>query len=199
LEEIMKALVGKKMQLRPLLATDAAALVQAAADGELWNLRFTVVPSAQTVDAYIETALAGQAAGTVMPFVMETLQPQQVIGCTRFWKIDRTNRNLEIGHTWISASWQRTSVNTEAKLLMLRYAFEQLKCVRVQFTTDEINEKSRKAILRLGAQQEGIIRNERIMPDGRIRNAVRFSIIADEWPEVKRSLEEKLAQGQGPR
>lgn len=189
----MKTLIGKKIQLRPLLASDAAALVKAAGDGELWNLPFTVVPSAETVEAYIRTALEGQAAGTVMPFVIEILDSRQVIGTTRFWKIDRKNRKLEIGHTWIAASWQRTCVNTEAKFLMLSYAFEQLNCVRVQFTTDEINERSRTALLRLGAKQEGIVRNERIMPDGRKRNSVRFSIIDDEWPEVRRCLEERLS------
>ncbi|WP_279342572.1 GNAT family protein [Geotalea sp. SG265] len=190
----MKALIGKTIQLRPIMASDGAALVQAAADGELWNLPFTVVPSAETVDAYIRTALEGQAAGTVMPFVIELLQSRQVIGTTRFWKIDRKNRKLEIGHTWLSASWQRTCVNTDAKLLMLRHAFEGLDCVRVQFTTDEININSRKAILRLGAKQEGIVRNERIMPDGRKRNSVRFSIIDEEWPEVKLLLLEKLSR-----
>jgi RimJ/RimL family protein N-acetyltransferase len=190
----MKSLIGKKIQLRPLLVSDGAALVQAAADGELWNLPFTVVPSVETVDAYINTALEGQAAGTVIPFVIETLDSKQVIGTTRFWKIDRKNRKLEIGHTWISASWQRTCVNTEAKFLMLCHAFEQLNCVRVQFTTDEINGKSRKALLRLGAKQEGIVRHERIMPDGRKRNSVRFSIIDDEWPDVRRFLERRLSE-----
>ncbi|AIY41122.1 Amino-acid acetyltransferase [Collimonas arenae] len=116
----------------------------------------------------------------------------QVIGCTRFWKIDGNNRKAEIGHTWIAASWQRSFVNTEAKYLMLRYAFEELHCVRVQFQTDEINDKSRAAILRLGAKQEGIIRNERIMQDGRKRNSVRFSIIDDEWAAVKMNLEARL-------
>ncbi len=188
----MKSLIGKKIQLRPLLASDGPALVQAAADGELWNLPFTVVPSVETVNVYINTALEGQAAGTVIPFVIETLDSKQVIGTTRIWKIDRKNRKLEIGHTWISASWQRTYVNTEAKFLMLCYAIEQLNCVRVQFTTDEINEKSRNAILRLGAKQEGIVRHERIMPDGRKRNSVRFSIIDDEWPDVRRFLERRL-------
>ncbi|MGJ7610477.1 MULTISPECIES: GNAT family N-acetyltransferase [unclassified Variovorax] len=186
------SLSGPRLVLRPLLASDAAALVEAAADGELWNLPFTVVPSADTVDAWIGNALAGQAAGTVMPFATVVRETGQVIGSTRFWKIDRTNRKLEIGSTWIGASWQKTFVNTEAKFLMLRHAFEELQCVRVQFTTDEINAKSRAAILRLGAKQEGIVRHERIMPDGRKRNSVRFSIIDDEWPQVKQQLQERL-------
>ena len=190
----MTTLTGTTIQLRPLLPTDGPALVRAAADGELWNLPFTIIPSVTTVDAYIDTALAGQAAGTVLPFVTELRANRQVIGTTRFWKIDRSNRKLEIGHTWIAASWQRTAVNTEAKLLMLRHAFEQLGCIRVQFTTDERNERSRNAILRLGAKQEGIIRHERIMPDGWKRNSLRFSIIDDEWPEVRRTLETRLAR-----
>lgn len=189
----MEALIGPRIRLRPLLASDGAALVLAATDGELWKLPFTVVPCADTVDEYIRVALSGQAAGTVMPFVTEIIKSNQVIGSTRFWKIDRQNKKLEIGSTWISASWQKTFVNTEAKFLMLRHAFEHLNCVRVQFTTDEINETSRAAILRLGATQEGIVRHERIMPDGRKRNSVRFSIIDDEWPGVRQRLEEMLA------
>lgn len=186
------SLTGPRLLLRPLLATDAAALVAAAADGELWRLPFTVVPSADTIDAWIGSALAGRAAGTVMPFATVLRETGQVIGSTRFWKIDRFHRKLEIGSTWIAASWQKTFVNTEAKYLMLRHAFEELQCVRVQFTTDEINAKSRAAILRLGAKQEGIVRHERIMPDGRKRNSVRFSIIDDEWPQVRQQLEERL-------
>jgi RimJ/RimL family protein N-acetyltransferase len=155
-------------------------------------LPFTVVPSAETVDVYIGNALAGQAAGTVMPSATVLRETGQVIGSTRFWKIDRVNRKLEIGSTWIAASWQKSFVNTEAKYLMLRHAFEAMACVRVQFTTDEINAKSRAAILRLGAKQEGIVRHERIMPDGRKRNSVRFSIVDDEWPAVKEQLEARL-------
>jgi RimJ/RimL family protein N-acetyltransferase len=185
-------LTGPRILLRPLLASDAPALIDAAADGELWNLPFTVVPSAETVDAYIGNALQGKAAGTVMPFATVLRETGRVIGSTRFWKIDRINRKLEIGSTWISASWQKSFVNTEAKHLMLRHAFEEMACVRVQFTTDEINAKSRAAILRLGAKQEGIVRHERIMPDGRKRNSVRFSIIDDEWPAVKEQLEARI-------
>jgi RimJ/RimL family protein N-acetyltransferase len=185
-------LTGPRILLRPLLASDAPALIDAAADGELWNLPFTVVPSAETVDAYIGNALQGKAAGTVMPFATVLRETGRVIGSTRFWKIDRINRKLEIGSTWIAASWQRSFVNTEAKHLMLRHAFEEMACVRVQFTTDEINAKSRAAILRLGAKQEGIVRHERIMPDGRKRNSVRFSIIDDEWPAVKEQLEARI-------
>ncbi|NTZ85720.1 GNAT family N-acetyltransferase [Burkholderia metallica] len=186
-------LIGERVVLRPLEASDRQALLDAAADGELWNLKVTVVPGAQTIDAYIDTALQGRAACTVMPFVIVDRASGRVIGSTRFWKIDRKNRKLEIGHTWLGESAQHTRANTEAKWLLLAYAFDTLQCVRVQFTTDELNEKSRAAILRLGAKQEGIVRHERIMPDGRKRNSVRFSIIDDEWPEVRARLEAKLA------
>lgn len=189
---LLTALTGARVQLRPLVASDGAALVDAASDGELWDLPFTVVPSAETVGDYLRVALEGRAAGTVMPFVIKELESDRIVGSTRFWKIDRQNRKLEIGHTWLSASWQRTFVNTEAKFLMLSFAFDRLACVRVQFTTDEINEKSRSAILRLGATQEGVIRHERIMPGGRKRNSVRYSIIDEEWPGVRRALEKRL-------
>ncbi len=183
------ALSSDRIQLRLLTENDAQVLVDAASDGELWQLPFTVVPSSETVHDYVLQALQGMAAGTVMAFVIVLRETGQVIGSTRFWKMDRLNQKLEIGSTWLSASQQRTFVNTEAKYLMLSYAFEHLNCVRVQFTTDEINAKSRAAILRIGATQEGIVRHERIMPDGRKRNSVRFSIIDDEWPQVKAHLE----------
>jgi RimJ/RimL family protein N-acetyltransferase len=186
-------LQGQRILLRPLRYSDADALLHAAADGELWNLTVTVVPSPSTVDSYLKKALDGRDAGTVMPFVIVLKDTGEVLGSTRFWKIDPLNRKLEIGSSWIAASWQKSFVNTEAKYLMLRHAFEALNCVRVQFTTDENNQKSRNAILRLGAQQEGIVRHERIMPDGRKRNSVRFSIIDDEWPQVRLHLEQKLA------
>lgn len=161
-------------------------------DGELWNLPFTVVPNAQTVNAYIETALAGQTAGTVAPFAICLRETGEIIGSTRFWKMNFSNRRLEIGHTWVARSWQRTFVNTETKYLMLSWAFEAMNCIRVQFTTDERNAASRAAILRLGAREEGVIRHERIMPYGHKRNAFRFSILDDEWPKIKRNLERKL-------
>ncbi|MDQ2780509.1 MAG: GNAT family N-acetyltransferase [Pseudomonadota bacterium] len=168
---------------------DGRALVAAAADGALWKLAFTVVPDALGVDAYVATAMRGVADDSVMPFVMTAPSAGVVIGSTRFWRIDRPNRSLEIGHTWLAASHQRTGVNTEAKFLLLRHAFEVMDCVRVQFTTDVLNTASRAAILRLGAVEEGTIRHERIMPDGRKRNSVRYSIIDSEWPAVKAALQ----------
>ncbi|MBC8732682.1 GNAT family N-acetyltransferase [Paraburkholderia sp. UCT2] len=200
-ESMQPTLSGSFVELRPLREEHAQALVDAAADGQLWDMKLTVVPGPATIDAYIATALAGRAAGKVMPFTIVRRDKDEknggagrVVGSTRFWKIDRANRKLEIGHTWLAASAQRSVVNTEAKYLLLCHAFDVMRCVRVQFTTDELNDKSRAAILRIGAQQEGIVRHERIMPDGRKRNSVRFSIIDNEWPAVKAMLEAKLAR-----
>ena len=185
-------LTGPRIQLRPLHASDASALIRAASDGELWKLPFTVVPTQDTVQEYIDKALDTQAQGIALPFATLIRETGQIIGTTRFLKIDEKNRKLEIGSTWLAASWQKTFANTEAKYLLLRTAFEEMACIRVQLTTDALNSKSRSAILRLGAKEEGILRNERIMADGRKRNSVRYSIINDEWPKVKRGLELKL-------
>ncbi len=186
------SLQGHRVALRPLAPHDADALVAAASDGKLWNLSVTVVPDAGTIARYIDTALRAEAQGATRPFAITLAENNEVIGSTRFWNMDAANRSLEIGHTWISQSWQRTFVNTECKYLLLRFAFEELHCIRVQFTTDELNERSRAAILRLGAVEEGIIRHERIMPDGRKRNSMRYSIIDGEWPDVRLKLEAKL-------
>lgn len=190
-------LTGHHVELLPLRAEHAQALLEAASDGELWNLKVTVVPGPDTVADYITKAEKGLEEGTVLPFAILDRRTGRIVGSTRFWKVDRANRKLEIGHTWLALSAQRTPINTEAKLLLLTYAFEALDCVRVQFTTDELNEKSRATILRLGAVQEGIVRHERIMPDGRKRNSVRFSIIDSEWPEVKARLLQRLGRASG--
>ena len=186
------SLQGALVTLRLLKESDSDALVEAARDGELWQLPFTVVPSETTVQSYIAKALQGFEAGTVLPFAVTLAASGKVIGSTRFWKIDRENRKVEIGHTWYAKSWQRTGVNTECKALMLKHAFEELQCIRVQFTTDVLNERSHEAILRLGAVHEGTIRNERIMPNGRKRTSLRFSIIDEEWPEVRNKLMARL-------
>ncbi len=197
-EQAQPTLTGEAVILRPLEAHDRAALLEAAADGELWNMTVTVVPGPDTIDRYIATALQGRAQATVMPFVIVARASGRVLGTTRYWKIDRANRKLEIGHTWLARSAQRTGANTEAKYLLLRHAFEAMGCVRVQFTTDELNAASRAAILAIGAKMEGVVRHERIMPDGRKRNSVRFSIIDTEWPEVKAMLERRMARVPAP-
>ncbi len=183
------------IRLRPLRPGDAPALVAAASDGALWELPFTVVPSAATVDSYLATALQGLAGGTVWPFAIIDAATGTIIGSTRFWKIDRNNRKLEIGHSWLAASHQGTLANTQAKLLLLQQAFEAMACVRVQFTTDVLNLRSQRAIEKLGALREGVVRHERIMPDGRKRNSVRYSIIDTEWPQVRDGLRARLGGG----
>lgn len=191
---VQPTLTGSHVVLRPLHAGDAAGLEAAAADGELWNLHFTVIPRPGAADAYIASALRARDTGSVMPFAIVRRDDGVVVGTTRYWKIDTVNRKLEIGHTWLAQSAQRTAINTEAKYLLLAHAFEVLSCVRVQFQTDELNLRSRAAIERLGARQEGILRHERIMPDGRKRNSVRFSIVDDEWAAVKAGLERRLGR-----
>lgn len=188
----MSSLIGPRVELRPLRASDAPAIVAAASDGALWELPFTVVPSAATVDDYIGRALAGEAAGTVAPFVTVVRADGRLVGSTRFWKIDPVNRKLEIGSTWLAASWQRSFVNTEAKYLMLRHAFETWNCLRVELKTDSMNQRSRRAILRLGAKEEGTLRKHMLTWNGRQRDSVYFSILDTEWPGVKSDLERKV-------
>ncbi len=158
-------------------------------------------PLAQPWAAYIEAALDGQTQGRELPFVIIRKTSGEVVGTTRFYEIVPADRitaqshgrlRVAIGYTWLSASTQRTAVNTESKLLMLTHAFEHWRCIRVELLTDVLNQQSRTAILRLGAKQEGILRNHMIMPNGRIRDSVCFSIITEEWPEVKARLAAKL-------
>ena len=181
------------MRLEPLSTAHEEALIDAAGDGELWNSTVTIVPSRATISAYIEAALEAQIQGRELPFIIIQKASSRVVGSTRFYLIDRENRSVEIGYTWLAASAQRTAVNTEAKLLLLTYAFEQWRCIRVSLITDALNQQSQAAILRLGAKQEGVLRNHMIMPDGRYRDSVCFSIIESEWPEVKARLEARLA------
>jgi RimJ/RimL family protein N-acetyltransferase len=188
-------LTGNLVSLLPIQAEDGPRLLEAASDGRLWEMKLTVIPGPDTVEQYLDAALAGRVAGTVMPFLIVRNSDGLVLGSTRLWKVDRKNRKLEIGHTWLRHSAQRSGANTEAKFLLLRHAFEVMSCVRVQFTTDELNDNSRAAILRIGATQEGIVRHERIMPDGRKRNSVRFSIIDSEWPQVAERLRGKMGDG----
>lgn len=186
-------LEGNHVRLEPMLRAHEEALVAAAGDGELWNSTVTIVPSRTTIGAYIATALNAQGEGHALPFVIIQKSTNKVVGSTRYFHIERDHRRLEIGYTWLGASAQRTPVNTEAKLLLLTHAFERLGCIRVEFVTDILNEQSRTAILRLGAKQEGVLRNHMIMPSGRYRDSVCFSIIEPEWPAVKAGLQAKLA------
>lgn len=184
--DLEPVLIGKRVSLTPLVRADRAGLLAAVSDGQLWKLKVTTAPSAQTIDDYLARAIECRNEGHMIPFAIRT--GDEIVGCTRFWKIDPAHRRAEIGHTWIAASWQRSFVNTEAKLLMLRHAFETMGLIRVQFQTDELNRVSRTAILRLGATEEGLLRNERIMPDGRVRNTMCYSIIDSDWPGVRARL-----------
>jgi RimJ/RimL family protein N-acetyltransferase len=144
--------------------------------------------------AWVEKAVDEQTRGTAVAFVTIDQKTGSVAGSTRFFSIDRENRNLEIGYTWLAPRFQRTALNTEAKYLMLRHAFEEWHCVRVQLKTDVNNAASRAAIARLGAEQEGIMRSHLVRHDGTLRDSVYFGILATEWPNVKRRLEGKLAR-----
>ena len=193
MEILPVTLEGQHTRLEPLSLTHQEALIAAAGDGELWNSIVTVVPTRETVSEYIDEALTGQVQGSELPFVIVQKATNKIVGTTRFYYIQPHQRNAAIGYTWVATSAQRTAVNTEAKLLLLTHAFEHWRCVRVEFITDVLNQQSRAAILRLGAKQEGILRNHMIMPNGRIRDSVCFSIIAEEWPEVKAGLMARLA------
>ena len=187
-------LEGRHVRLEPLVAEHEDALIAAASDGELWNSTVTIVPTRATMAAYIEAALHGLAQGRELPFVIVQKASGEVVGTTRFYEIEPNDRRVAIGYTWLSKSTQRTAVNTESKLLLLTHAFEQWRCIRVELITDVLNQQSRTAILRLGAKEEGILRSHMIMPNGRIRDSIVFSIIVAEWPEVKARLEVKHAE-----
>ena len=186
-------LEGQHVRLEPLTLAHEAALISAASDGELWNTEVTIIPRPDGMKNYIQAALDGFARGTELPFAILRKAPEdQIVGTTRFYEIFQNDRKAAIGYTWLGKSAQRTPVNTETKLLLLTHAFETWKCVRVELITDVLNEQSRAAILRLGAKQEGILRNHLMLPSGRIRDSVIFSIIDSEWPDVKQGLASRL-------
>jgi RimJ/RimL family protein N-acetyltransferase len=181
-------LEGRHATLEPLAREHEADLRRAAADGELWRLWYTSVPAPETTGAYIDAALEMREDLGAMPFAVRDNAVGDIVGCTRYFNVDAANRRLEIGHTWYAKRAQRTAINTECKLLLLTHAFEKLKCVAVEFRTHWFNHASREAIARLGAKQDGVLRNHQILPDGSYRDTVVFSIIENEWPAVKRHL-----------
>jgi len=185
-------LEGRHVRLEPLARAHLAGLSEVALDEELWRWIPTPVRTREEMAAYIETALNEQEQGTSLPFAIVEKATGRAIGSTRFGNIDRTHHRVEIGWTWVAREWQRTAMNTEAKYLLLKHAFETLGCMRVELKTDSLNERSRAAILRIGAREEGIFRNHMITASGRIRHTVYFSIIDSEWPAVKARLEAKL-------
>ena len=181
-----------RLILRPLSLSDVPALGEAASDGALWEKKTTTVPRPEGFEAYVQKALELQAAGLALPFATVVNDGDRIVGSTRYMNIDAANRRVEIGTTWIAKSWQRTFVNTHAKFLMLRHAFEVLGCNAVEIRTHSRNDQSRAAIERLGAKLDGILRQHMIMPDGDIRDTAVYSIVRDEWPAVKDSLARRL-------
>jgi RimJ/RimL family protein N-acetyltransferase len=186
-------LQGQYVRLEPLKMEHFDALWSVGQDPELWQLAPYQINTGDKMRMYIRAALDGQELGVTLPFVTIEQSTDQVVGSTRFGNIDAPNHRAEIGWTWIGKPWQRTPVNTEAKFLMLQHAFEVWQCIRVELKTDALNIRSRMAILRLGAKEEGVLRHHMITDSGRLRDTVYFSIINDEWPDVKARLEALLA------
>jgi RimJ/RimL family protein N-acetyltransferase len=181
-------LEGNGVRLEPMDASHAPALRDAASDGALWQLWFTAVPEPDKVDAYINTALEGQRAGHMLPWVVRELSSGKVIGSTRYHDIVAPIDRVEIGYTWYAKSWQRTHVNTACKLLLFQHGFETLGCAVVGLRTDNFNFASQRAIERLGAKKDGVIRHHQARRDGSARDSVMYSVLVAEWPDVKRHL-----------
>ena len=187
-------LESPKLRLEPMTAAHAADLETAARDGELWNLRITSVPAPGESEAYVQTALKGQQDGHMLPFVVRDTASGQVIGTSRYHDIVPAVERLEIGYTWYGKSWQRSHVNTTAKLLLMSHAFETLGAKLVGWRTDNYNFASQKAIERLGARKDGVLRHHALRRDGTVRDTVMYSLAAGEWPEVKAHLQYQLAR-----
>jgi RimJ/RimL family protein N-acetyltransferase len=185
-------LEGAHVRLEPLSPAHHAGLCEVGIVEQLWRWIPTPVRTPDEMAAYIETALKEQGSGASLPFVQIEKTSGRVVGSTRYMNIEKVHHRVEIGSTWIAPNWQRTALNTESKYLLLRHAFETLGCMRVELKTDSLNEKSRAAILRIGATEEGIFRNHMITSSGRIRHTVYFSVIESEWPDVKKRLENRL-------
>ena len=187
-------LEDESVVLEPLTLTHAPALEAAAADGELWNLRVTSVPAPGQAITYIRKALAGQAAGLMLPFAIREKSSGIVIGSSRYYDIALDLPRLAIGYTWYAQRWQKTHLNTACKRLLLDYAFGTLSCVAVEFHTDSCNLDSQRAIERLGARREGVLRAHKRRHDGSLRDTVCYSIIAAEWPAIAEQLQQRLQQ-----
>jgi N-acetyltransferase len=181
-------LQGAYATLEPLCAEHLDGIRAAAADGELWHLWYTSVPAPDLSAKWLATALDMREQSGAMPFAVRNTASGDIVGSTRYFNVDAANRRLEIGHTWYAKRAQRTAINTECKLLLLTHAFETLNCIAVEFRTHWFNQASRAAIARLGAKQDGVLRNHLLMPDGSRRDTVVFSIIDGEWLAVKQHL-----------
>jgi RimJ/RimL family protein N-acetyltransferase len=183
-------LEGRHLRLEPLTPAHHADLCEVGLDPDLWRWIPIPVRTPEDMSIYIETALAEQASGRSLPFAQIEQATGKAIGSTRYMNIETAHRRVEIGSTWIAPAWQRTAINSESKYLLLKHAFEVLGCMRVELKTDSLNERSRAAIRRIGAIEEGIFRNHMIVHTGRIRHTVYYSIVDSEWPGVKAQLEQ---------
>lgn len=185
-------LEGDFVRLEPLKIEHFDALCEVGMDESLWRLTSNVVETREDLRRYVESALQDFEKQIALPFVTMDKAQNKIVGSTRFANIDALNRKTEIGWTWINPAWQRTYINSEAKLLMLTHAFETWKCIRVELKTDVLNDKSKNAMRRMGAKEEGTLRNHMICESGRFRDSVYFSIIDSEWQDVKQNLSAKL-------
>lgn len=187
-------LEGYGVRLEPLAPSHQAGLAAAAADGRLWELWFTFVPEPDQAGAYIADALEGQRAGHMLPWAVRELATGTIVGSTRYHDIVAEVDRVEVGYTWYAAGWQRSHVNTACKLLLMTHAFEVVGCRVVGFRTDNFNFASQKAIAALGARKDGVIRHHHARRDGTARDTVMYSILAEEWPDVKRHLATRRAR-----
>jgi N-acetyltransferase len=187
-------LEGHGVCLEPLTTEHQDGLTAAAGDGRLWELWFTSVPEPGQTGSYIGDALDGQRAGHMLPWAVRDLATGTIVGSTRFHDIVPAIDRVEIGYTWYGKSWQRTHVNTACKLLLLTHAFEQVGCQVVGFRTDNFNFASQKAIAALGARKDGVIRHHFLRRDGSVRDSVLYSILAGEWPDIKKHLANRLTR-----
>lgn len=187
-------LEGREIRLEPVRMEYVEALWTAGSDPSIWRYIPYPMRSIDDMRRRVEHAIGELARGTGLWFANIDRGSGEVMGATGYWNVDTTHKRLEIGSTWLNPSRQRTVANTEAKLLMLTHCFETLGCIRVEFKTDSLNERSRAALARIGGVEEGIFRNHFIMPDGRYRHSVYFSIIDSEWPKVKAKLEARLGR-----
>ena len=190
-------LEGHGVRLEPLTHEHRDALVAAASDGQLWELWVTSVPRPEEAEAYIEQALAGQRAGHMLPFAVRELADGTIVGSTRFHDVEPAIERVHIGYSWYAQRWQRTHVNTSCKLLLLQHAFDAWGCRAVGLRTDRFNLASQRAIERLGAHRDGVIRHHMSRRDGSVRDTVFYSILAHEWPDVRKHLELQLARHGG--
>ena len=185
-------LEGDFVRLEPMTLEHHAGLTAVGLDPEIWRFTLVVVQTPEEMRGYMDAALELQRGGAALPFVTIERSSGRIVGSTRFGNYDPANRRIEIGWTWIAPRWQRTAINTEAKYLMLAHAFEKLHCVRVELKTDVLNTRSRKAMLRIGAKEEGVLRKHSLVWDGRYRDSIYYSILDEEWPDVKQQLERML-------